>query len=238
MRNILIAFFLGVALTATAFVLVRSETESPLLTEQVEQSAQEVATAGRSMPIREPGPEVTPASEGESAEAGAELIADEVAPLTVPIPIVKPPTPVLVMSDGTEIQTGAVTEVHSEIEYEPIDPGWASITESELYGFYAQSAALVAEFDPPSVECRSTLCLIQAVSDNPQARGSWGREMRNLFEQPWGSQFGRGPVAAEYYLTPEGQAAVLWYLKKEDAGNSRPKSALAVRVPPFGHAGP
>lgn len=82
-----------------------------------------------------------------------------------------------------------IADLHQRLEREGRDPAWSTEVEQNLRQYLAQHAGS-PDFDIVGVQCRRTLCEIQAFGYAAQANDKWNAIMGHMGEQPWWSFMG------------------------------------------------
>jgi hypothetical protein len=103
---------------------------------------------------------------------------------------------------------GMVGDLHDQLEQEPPDLGWSGAMEVQILTYLASKPNLVQQFSLPSVACRQTGCMVQAIGYGPMAFQMWQAETQDMQMQPWAQEFGR-LVANTNVLGPDVQGIVL-----------------------------
>lgn len=101
---------------------------------------------------------------------------------------------------------------HAELEAEPEDDSWSYFMEQSLRQFLGQhpKASLFTIFN---VECRTTLCEIQATGYDPSTAPDWDRILYDLGQQPWYDFRHVGTSQDEY----QGQLAIVTHLTRRES---------------------
>jgi hypothetical protein len=122
----------------------------------------------------------------------------------VAVPVSDAHKPFLGREDG-----GGRSDTHTELENEPEDAGWSYFMEQALSQFLSQhpNAGLFNIFN---IECRTTICEIQALGYNDSTAPDWSRIMYDLQQQPW-YDFGQVGTSQNDY---QGQLAIVTHLRR------------------------
>ena len=77
------------------------------------------------------------------------------------------------------------------MESEDRDDSWAQFMEAQIAAYLASKPTLAA-FQLALIQCRSSMCEIQAVGYGPDAAATWFTAVNDLPRQPWAVEFGDG----------------------------------------------
>jgi hypothetical protein len=76
------------------------------------------------------------------------------------------------------------SNLHSQLESEEREASWAAFMEGQITAYLAQKPALQT-YSIVLVECRTSLCEIQAIGYGPAAQVVWLTETSDMPSQPW-----------------------------------------------------
>ena len=124
----------------------------------------------------------------------------------VAVPVSEAHKDLLARPDG-----GGQSDVHAELEAEAKDDGWSYFMEQALSEFIGQHPN-ASKFVIFGIECRTTLCQIQAVGYDDSTMPDWSRILYDLRSQPW-YEFGQAGSSSTDY---QGQMAIVTHLHRLD----------------------
>ena len=105
-------------------------------------------------------------------------------------------------------------QLRKKFEDEEKDFEWAHFNEQAIHQFLARHP-MGTEFQIPSVECRSTICQIEAVGFDESTGPSWQRMMYDLNLESWAS-FGQ---VSNRFVPQNGQLMIFQELHRQNSGN-------------------
>lgn len=85
----------------------------------------------------------------------------------------------------------SVSNFQSKMESEGRDDSWAQFMEAQIAAYLASKPTFAA-FQIALIQCRSSMCEIQAVGYGPDAAATWFAAVNDLPRQPWAVEFGDG----------------------------------------------
>ena len=108
-------------------------------------------------------------------------------------------------------------QFHKELEMEPVDPEWSGPS-TDMLTSYLATLDTKGGLEFPSVQCRSTLCEIQAVSVLPgdNVRGGsadWQTFSSRMQNEPWFREMFRDPILV-VTMAPDGRVIYLNYFQR------------------------
>jgi len=103
------------------------------------------------------------------------------------------------------------SDVHAELEAEPEDDSWSYFMEQALNQFISRHPN-TSKFAIFNIECRTTLCEIQAVGYDDSTSPDWSRILYDLQQEPW-YEFGQVGTSSTDY---QGQLAVVTHLRRRN----------------------
>jgi hypothetical protein len=102
---------------------------------------------------------------------------------------------------------------HELLEHEPRDDAWAIESERLIRDALARHAS-AGDFEVIAVDCRQTLCAIQAFSYGENGRRAWVGAVDDLYEESLSSLFDSANTA---FPTQAGRSPVLTFLHRKSA---------------------
>lgn len=147
----------------------------------------------------------------------------------VPAPVTKPAPPQAVpavhstfalSSDHRTLVQGTLLAASDleQLESEPRDDAWASEAERLIRQALAQHAS-AADFDVVAVDCRQTLCAIQAFSSGENGHRRWVTAIDELYRDALASAF--DSVNTAFPTQGSGRAPVLTFLHRKPVARAR-----------------
>ena len=125
------------------------------------------ATGGPATPPSNVADEIgAPDSESDlTAIEGSEIyIPEEIAPL---------------------LDQPGIRDLHENLEREAPERSWAPYMEGLLRSYFDARMEILQSFSYPFIECRASMCEIQAIGYGPSAGAEWARATADLPSQPW-----------------------------------------------------
>jgi hypothetical protein len=114
---------------------------------------------------------------------------------------------------------GRAAELHAQLEREPREPSWSAYMEAQLVTYLSSKPELSSQFSIPLIQCRSSMCELQAIGYGPSAYPNWVAATSDMHDQPWFEFSGvGGPVNSQ-----DGLTTILWIFQQE-RGEARPQS--------------
>jgi len=104
---------------------------------------------------------------------------------------------------------------HDRLEREPRDDAWAADTERLIRQELARHGSAV-DFDVIAVDCRQTLCAIQAFSNGENGHRQWVRAVDELYRDSLAGAF--DSVNTAFPAKSSSRAPVLTFLHRKPAG--------------------
>lgn len=80
---------------------------------------------------------------------------------------------------------------HDRMGDQDRNDSWATYMEGQIAGYLASKPSLAA-FQIPLVQCRSSMCEIQAVGYGPESAATWFAAVVDMPDQPWAIEFNNG----------------------------------------------
>ncbi len=74
--------------------------------------------------------------------------------------------------------------LQTQYEAEEKEDSWATYMEGQLAAYFAQKPEL-AQFDISRIDCRTSVCEIQAIGYGTNARAAWTIATADIIQQPW-----------------------------------------------------
>lgn len=218
MRGLLIALLLGLAAAAAALFAFREGGEPRELARPapLAPAPASTAVAAVSVPPQAPAPAARP--------PGAALAASTVAPTLVRAAVPEA-SPVLhsafaLSSDHRTLIQGTLLAAadHELLEHEPRDDAWATEAERLIRQELARHHSADA-FDIVTVDCRQTLCAIQAFSHGENGHRQWVEVMDELYRETLASTF--DSVNTAFPDPGSGRSPVLTFLHRKPVAPKR-----------------
>lgn len=104
--------------------------------------------------------------------------------------------------------------LHDRIESEARDNDWSYYIEQQLRNFFGAATVNVG-IDTIHVECRSTLCEIQAIGYNEIAASQWQQIFQQMRDQAWASEFS----GSNLYSTDQDNKIIMFAFLIRKTGN-------------------
>ena len=130
----------------------------------------------------------------------------------VPVSVSDAHKDMLARADG-----GGQTATHEELEAQPEDDSWSYFMEQALAEFIGGHPN-ADKFVIFNIECRTTLCEIQAVGYDGSTSPDWSRILYDLRSQPWQDFEQVGSSSTSY----QGQLAIVTHLRRRGAEPATP----------------
>jgi hypothetical protein len=219
MRLILIALPCALA-AAGIFLALRGNDERPPALVQApvralaasDVAAIPPAVSAPAMPVQ---PRVTATSPARAASARVAQASSPEAP---------PRRTVFALSSDHRAllqQAPLASSDHDLLERESRDDAWASESEQLIRQELARQGA-AADFDVVAVDCRQTLCAIEAFSYNQGDRREWVEAMDAAFKEAFGNAFSSMNTA---FPTEGSRAPVMTFLHRKPSGTDAPSQS-------------
>jgi hypothetical protein len=208
MFKFLVGFLCGVAVAGSALWQLLPDPSDPLIVvHRVGKTATATPAAGGS-PAPAPSSTLTGAA---SALKTASLATDELDSPGVPLPDAHRELLAVQAQPAAAVEPpSSLAELHQRFESEDKDPAWAYDTERQLKSYLLRNAPS-PRFDVFFVECRKSLCEIQARGYTPTAGEEWKKAIDAMAAQPWWTAFsGNSSSSSEQ----NGQAVMLTLLHR------------------------
>jgi len=153
----------------------------------------------------------TPTVEAQSTDsATSPSDLDALSTARTPIPISEAHADFIYSQSVTDPSDGRTRPAREVLEAEEKDEGWSYFTEQALRLFISGHAE-AKKFSIFHIECRSSMCEIQAVGFNDSTAPDWSRVLYDLEQQPW-YDFGQVGTSFNDY---QGQLAILTRLYRQ-----------------------
>ena len=209
MRAPVIALLCGLAAVA-ALLAWRGGAEHPAM----QASLPAVAPASPALPV--PVPDLQPAARPpEVAAASSPPLAAPVAPKP-PLPAARPVRSAFALSSEHQAliqETLLAAADHELLEREPRDDGWATDAERLIRQALARHAR-AGDFELVAVDCRQSLCAVQAFSYGEAGQRAWVKAIDELYKQTLASSFDSVNTA---FPNQGSRSAVLTFLHRRAA---------------------
>lgn len=189
----------GAAMLSTSEAPVRPTSPAPRVrASTLARAAEPVASSpreavGRAIAVTPPVQMLKPAS----AEPKVELTPQHKLLLMEPTP--------------EEMRAGAKSP-HGLLESEIKDSTWAWEAEQALRSFLSDAGSTL-QLEIVSVECRSSICVIQAFSQHPDTTSLWRKLFEHIDKPPIGHLFGQSLAVSS--PPTEGRAACIAYMTRK-----------------------
>ena len=108
-----------------------------------------------------------------------------------------------------DVSSGKPGDLHAALEAESEDYAWSHFTEQALRHFLGAHAEIIY-FDVINIECRTSLCEIQAFGVDNSTVPRWAKILHDLRNQPW-SEFGQVGTSSS---TVDGREVLITYLHR------------------------
>lgn len=184
MRAPVIALLCGLAAAAAVLVWRGGGDQSQEAPSPASAPAGTAAPVERPLPPPPPMPVARAPNTAPSAAPRASTPA-AVAPVKPPQPPASPVLSAFTLSSDHQAlihETVLAAADHEVLEHEPRDDAWATAAERLIRQALAQHAH-ARDFDLVAVDCRQTLCAIQAFSYGESGNREWVRAVDELYRQ-------------------------------------------------------
>ena len=197
MRGPLIALSCGLAAAAVVLLVWRGGEEPP---PRLPPKSAPVAPAPASAPVAPARPQAQPEPEPEPPVAAASSSGAAATPPSAAAEVARPPAPpqasptvpttFALSSDHQALIQGTLLAASDldRLESEPRDDAWAAEAERLIRQELARHGR-AADFDVIAVDCRQTLCAIQAFSNGEDGHRHWVEAMDELYKETLASVF-------------------------------------------------
>jgi hypothetical protein len=209
MRAPLIILLCGLA--AAAAVLVLREGDERREARLALPAPAPASAAAPAASLQPPPPPPVPAARSPAPPPAARAVA--VAPVKPPQPEAPPRRSVFALSSDHQTllqDTPLASADHELLEREPRDDAWATESERLIRQELARQGS-AGDFDVIAVDCRQTLCAIEAFSYGENGHREWVEAMDEAFKEALGSAFSSINTA---FPAEGGKAPVLTFLHR------------------------
>lgn len=192
MRGPLIALSGGLAAAAAVLLVLRGGGEPQPMTQPAPAApvpASAAVSVVRPPPPPQPQPPA-PAAKGPGALSASSTVVAAVAKPALPQAGPTVHSAFALSSDHRALIEGTLLAAadHDQLEREPRDDAWATETERLIRQELARHGSAV-DFDVITVDCRQTLCAIQAFSNGENGHRQWVEAVDELYKETLASVF-------------------------------------------------
>lgn len=183
--------------------------------EQVQPAPAATAPASAAIPVVSPRPDMpAPATQAPSAAPAAS--AAPLAMVRPAPPTASPARSAFALSSDHQAlihETVLASSDHERLEQEPRDDAWATAAERLIRQELARHAR-AGDFDLVAVDCRQTLCAIQAFSYGENGHREWVKAVDELYKETLADLFDSVNTA---FPTQGSRSPVLTFLHRKAA---------------------
>ncbi len=225
MRGTLIALSCGFAAAAIVLIAVRGgdEPPPPMQAAPVAPAPASAAESAAIPPSQSPPPPPlapTPAARTPRAPSATSPSAALVAKPAPPEAGPAEGATFALSSNHQALIRGTLLAAadHDQLEREPRDDGWATETERLIRQELARHDSAV-DFDVITVDCRQTMCAIQAFSNGASGHRQWVEAVDELYKESLASVF--DSVNTAFSSEGSGRSPVLTFLHRKPLAPKR-----------------